>query len=680
MIKNELISTFPTNGESIVIQGTDSYVFQVTNNINELSTLNGTIVNGYNLSMIDLAECEDALREAYGIDDDTPLNILKFEKVTDLAIEKNIQYELYAFNSTEKLNLSVCKTTPVDIYIPIELSSGTKTKYENLKSQGYDLFDKDSAFYTDICTPYESPDGTDVSLSTRNSEFYNKTETSCQENCVYDDYISNASYLKCVCSVVEEDIDTQKPEKFTGMTFITSFYDVLKNSNYKVLTCYKLVFRLINFKNNIGSIVTLVLFLFYFIFLIMYMIRGITRLKVDIAKLYNGSIFKKENRVKIKTPNDDLNESEKIKIKEKNKSKSLLTGDKKVSVKEKNIKTSVSMKKKKDITINKKSRKLQSQPNVKYKKFNKNSYPPKRGIFEELNKLCINKNDSSICKNSKESNINLNNKILINNNLFPIEQNQKSKTKSILVSKLKKQQKNKKKSDEKYEYSNIELNEMEYLEAKQYDKRTFFQTYWPLLNRENLVLFTFFSCNDYNLMTVKLSRFFFMVCTDMAMNVFFFSDENMHKIYVSYGKWDFIQNITQSVYSLIISQILQVFICYLTLTDKLIYQIKKYLFEKANRNIQIFNILRSIKIKLCIFYVFTFIFFLAYWYIITSFCAVYNNTQIIFFKDALSSFIGGILLPFPLYIFPALVRIISLKPKKRNLSCLYKFSDFIPIF
>ena len=217
-------------------------------------------------------------------------------------------------------------------------------------------------------------------------------------------------------------------------------------------------------------------------------------------------------------------------------------------------------------------------------------------------------------------------------------------------------------------------------EIKQYDKRTFFQTYWPLLNRENLVLFTFFSCNDYNLMTVKLSRFFFMVCTDMAMNVFFFSDENMHKIYVSYGKWDFIQNITQSVYSLIISQILQVFICYLTLTDKLIYQIKKYLFEKANRNIQIFNILRSIKIKLCIFYVFTFIFFLAYWYIITSFCAVYNNTQIIFFKDALSSFIGGILLPFPLYIFPALVRIISLKPKKRNLSCLYKFSDFIPIF
>ena len=92
-IKKELISTFPANGEPIVINGTDDYVFQVTNSINELSTLNGTLINGYNLSMIDLAECEDALKEANNIDDDSPLVLLKFEKITDVSIEKNIQYE-----------------------------------------------------------------------------------------------------------------------------------------------------------------------------------------------------------------------------------------------------------------------------------------------------------------------------------------------------------------------------------------------------------------------------------------------------------------------------------------------------------------------------------------------------------------------------------------------------------
>ena len=681
-IKKELISTFPANGESIVINGTDDYVFQVTNSINELSTLNGTLINGYNLSMIDLAECEDALKEANDIDEDSPLVLLKFEKITDVSIEKNIQYELYALNSTEKLDLSVCKDTPVDIYIPIELSSETKKKYESLKSQGYDLLDKNSDFYTDICTPYESPDGTDVDLSTRNSEFYNNTETSCQQNCHYGDYLSNTSYLKCVCSVVEEDIDINQPEKFTGLTFVSSFYDVLKNSNYKVVTCYNLVFRLINFKKNIGCIVTLVLFLFYSIFLIMYMIRGITRLKVDIAKLYDNSTTKKGSREKIKSNENDMNDSEKKNIKEKTKPKSLLIGNKKSSVKGRNMRTSVQSKKKKGVIINNKFKHLKSQPNnTSYKKNHNITNPPKRGAINEVNKLCVFKNENSISKNLKDTNLDLNNnQILIANNLFPGESNSKPKSKSILITKLKKQQKKNVKIEEKYKYSNMELNEMEYLEAKEYDKRTCIEVYWSLLSREHLILFTFFSWDDYNIMTIKLSRFFFLVCTDMAMNVIFFTDENMHKIYKNYGKWDFVQNLQQAVYSLIISQIIQVFICYLTLTDKPVYQIKKNLFEKKNRNAEIFNILKCIRIKLCIYYVYTFIFFLLYWYLITSFCAVYNNTQTIFMKDSLSSFLGGIILPFPLYIFPALLRILSLKPKKRNLSCLYKLSDFIPIF
>ena len=165
----------------------------------------------------------------------------------------------------------------------------------------------------------------------------------------------------------------------------------------------------------------------------------------------------------------------------------------------------------------------------------------------------------------------------------------------------------------------------------------------------------------------------------MAMNIFFFTDDSMHKIYKNYGKWNFVQNIPQIIYSLLVSQGIQVLICFLTLTDKYFYQIKRSKFEQSN-SIEIFKILKCIKIKLCIFYVITFVLFIFYWYAVTSFCAVYKNTQIIFIKDSLSSFLGGILYPFPLYLFPALLRIISLKSEKKNLSCLYKLSDFIPIF
>ena len=91
--------------------------------------------------------------------------------------------------------------------------------------------------------------------------------------------------------------------------------------------------------------------------------------------------------------------------------------------------------------------------------------------------------------------------------------------------------------------------------------------------------------------------------------------------------------------------------------------------------------LRCVKIKLFIFFVFTLILYLFYWYFISAFCAVYQNTQIAFIKDSISSFITGLLYPFIFYLFPPLLRIIALKDTvKKRLNCIYKLSEIIPIF
>ena len=60
------------------------------------------------------------------------------------------------------------------------------------------------------------------------------------------------------------------------------------------------------------------------------------------------------------------------------------------------------------------------------------------------------------------------------------------------------------------------------------------------------------------------------------MNVFFFSDDTMHKMFLDYGKYNFIQQIPQTVYSTIISNLIEIILCYLSLTDKLFYQMKKF--------------------------------------------------------------------------------------------------------
>ena len=201
--------------------------------------------------------------------------------------------------------------------------------------------------------------------------------------------------------------------------------------------------------------------------------------------------------------------------------------------------------------------------------------------------------------------------------------------------------------------------------------------YWSILKREHLILFTFFNRNDHNIIYIKFSRFIFFICTDMALNVFFFSDETMHKMFLDYGKYNFVQQIPQIIYSAIVSQLIQVFICFLSLTDKYYYQIKKLEIKKRN---QILRVIKCIQIKIYFFFIVTGIMFLFYWYIITCFCSVYTNSQSAFLKDSFLSFGLGLLYPFTLYLIPTAFRIFSLKFFKGKISFIYKISDIIPCF
>ena len=144
----------------------------------------------------------------------------------------------------------------------------------------------------------------------------------------------------------------------------------------------------------------------------------------------------------------------------------------------------------------------------------------------------------------------------------------------------------------------------------------------------------------------------------------------MHKIYLDYGKYNFIQQIPQILYSSIVTLIIDILIGLLSYTDINIYEIrqmKEYNEKSINR------VLRNIKIKIAIFFIITFIFFIFYWYLISAFCGVYNNTQLIYLKDFISSFAIGLLYPFVIQLLFVLMRIFSLMEKTNCRKLLYKF-------
>ena len=87
--------------------------------------------------------------------------------------------------------------------------------------------------------------------------------------------------------------------------------------------------------------------------------------------------------------------------------------------------------------------------------------------------------------------------------------------------------------------------------------------------------------------------------------------------------------------------------------------------------------IKIIKIKFSLFFIFTPIILFVFWFYVTCFCGIYQNTQIHLIKDTLLSFLTSFIFPFFNSLLPGILRRIALKSKKKNKKYLYKLSQFI---
>ena len=225
-----------------------------------------------------------------------------------------------------------------------------------------------------------------------------------------------------------------------------------------------------------------------------------------------------------------------------------------------------------------------------------------------------------------------------------------------------------------------ELNHLEYFDALKLDKRNYCQAYWSVLKRDQNIINTCFAFNDYNLFYVKMAKFIFVIANLMAMNALLFADKSFHKLFISGVHYYFSYQILQIVLSVIITYVVEIILCYLTFTDKYIYEIKSLPKKETNSN-KIFSILKCIWNKLLIFYVVALVILIFYWYLISAFCAVYPNTQKIYIIDCLLSFIFFSIIPFIVYAITTLLRVIALKDNERKrLKCLFIIGTSFPLF
>ena len=227
--------------------------------------------------------------------------------------------------------------------------------------------------------------------------------------------------------------------------------------------------------------------------------------------------------------------------------------------------------------------------------------------------------------------------------------------------------------------NDYELNNLTYLEALKYDKRSCCEYYCSLIKNKQIITFTFCSFNDYNSGVIKKFIFFLSFALHYTINAFFFTDSNMHQIYEDKGKFNFSYQLRFIIVSAISSTvILRIMLITLVLTDKSILKVKKQNTKESAIKMKI-KVLKCVNIKYVIFFVLNLILLIFFWIYLTCFNGKYENTQIYLIENTFISFGFSLLYPFIINIIPSFLRAYSLDGNKNDRKYIYTFSKVLQL-
>ena len=219
---------------------------------------------------------------------------------------------------------------------------------------------------------------------------------------------------------------------------------------------------------------------------------------------------------------------------------------------------------------------------------------------------------------------------------------------------------------------------LSYKIALLYDKRTCFEYYIVLLRIKHPLLFGFCPIKDYNTLIIKICIILLSFDIYYVINFAFFNEDVIHKLYEDGGGFDVVYFIPQISISFAVSHLITIIIKFIFLSERNILEVRNQ--KSLNAAISISEkVKKNIICKYIIFYISGIIFLFFFWMLLSSFGAVYQNTQIILFENVLISFAISFVFPIFYNIIPCILRTCSLNNKEKNSDCIYKASNFLQI-
>jgi len=454
----------------------------------------------------------------------------------------------------------------------------------------------------------------------------------------------------------------------------------LLDFNIEVIYCYNLVFEKKILVKNIGFYCMLSLNILQIIFLCIFLIKKLRRIKKYM--LNNPSGKKTENDNPPKRNHSKRNKKD-------NKDTNIENNISKINHKENNKRRKSLKKDLSDLQSHSQSKSFSKNHLNDKDLFQQDNFENIENILN-INNKCMPK--KSILNNKKEKN-KIKEIISDSKNSNEIFSGVKDKNKSH--KKIKRKRKSKigkinnietmgEKENEKNKHKKIDeekteddLDEMDYEEAIIYDKRSYMLMYLSSLVDSQIILDTFFTDNNLNLFIIKISFFVSIFEISFFLNALFYSDDYISDAYHNNGVLDFVSGLPKAIYSFLATLILTNLLKMLSNSKSELMKLMKEN-SKDKDYIKLINAkLKKLKIKLIIYFILIFIIGLLFLYYVSAFCAVYRYSQKYWFYGFLESFGMDFLTAFVTTLFLTLLKFIAIRKK---IKFLFTLSNIIGIF
>ena len=576
------------------IPETTIYSYDINSNMEELE-------NKYtNLTLIEISEEQISyIRKYFNLDDNENIYFLVIDTVNNDSMTATswYDYKLLFENGTilDLSNLDI--DIEVNVLVPIrDLDLAKYETAEYFSNEGYDIYDMESDFYTDICAS-ASINGNDITIKDRKQEIFPNNITLCKSSCEYKGVNLEDKRVICECKLVSNNNNSNSDDEDENLfknyfiaddgNFATYLLD---NINFKPFSCGHLLFSLDNLKYN------------YSLYIISLILVSIIALTIE---FFSYKIIKIRSYLFKESPIE-----QKLRKSIKNKEKIIDLSKRKTS-----LKISLYKNNKDDIKRNSKTKNL-----LKLRKSHKLIIPNKINFsIKGFNKL--KRKDSGSSKMISNSNSNIN--------------KEEEKVKKCNTEKNIENTKDKDKEKDKED-----PNEMPFSKAIREDKRNILQVFKSILFSKINIINLF--VGEEKVKELIICEFILSLLINFFFNALLYSDEIVSHKYHNNGNLDFIVTFSLSILSNIITSFVCFFLEYSPLIEDRLEQIVEIKYEYDYLK-TLKKFLRNLKIKIIIFFFTEIIVIIICFYYIVIFTIIYNKSQLSLLINYLSSILEDLI-------------------------------------